>query len=273
MRIWSIGVVALAVLGSAAAHGEETDGAAAMARILQDPLANISAIMTDNDILVGTGTGEATTVLQIQPVHSVNFDGFTLVPRGIIPVMGVAPGANIPPINQPSPDAGTQWGLGDSVGQLFWTPTSDRTWKFGVGPQVSFRTHTDERLKGPGWGGGVAGVAVGSAGEDVSIAIIAGQLWGEDDFSTTLLQPMIFYNFPKVGGLAVGYNAAITYDWNNKAGNNLQLPMGGVVSRTTDLGGGYGLELVLGTYAYPVKPDGGPDWSLKFGVTLLLPRK
>ena len=126
----------------------------------------------------GTGTGEATTVLQIQPVHSVNFDGFTLVPRGVIPVIGLAPGANIPPINQPSPGDATQWGLGDIVGQLFYTPTAQKGWKFGGGPQVSFATHTDDRLQGPGWGGGVAGVAVGGVGDDISIAIIAGQLWG-----------------------------------------------------------------------------------------------
>ena len=270
---WASSLLVVSVLGSSRAEDTDGDNAAAMARMLQDPLANISAIMTDNDIHIGTGTGEATTVLQLQPVHSVNFERFSLVPRGVIPIIGLAPGANIPPINQPTTDDGTQWGLGDTVGQLFYTPRTDAAWKFGVGPQISFKTHTDDRLAGSGWGAGVAAVVVGGLGEATSVAVLGGHLWGEEGFSTTLVQPMFFYNFKSVPGLAVGYNGAITYDWNNKAGNNLQLPLGGVVSRTSDLGGGYGLDLVLGAYVYPVKPDGGPDWSFKFGITLLLPRK
>ena len=87
-----------------------------------------------------------------------------------------------------------------------------------------------------------------------------------------LVQPMVFYNFPTVPGLSIGYNGAITYDWNDPRGGGLQLPVGMVVSRVTDLGGGYGLDLMMGAYGYPKKPEGGPDWSFKFGVTLLLPR-
>ena len=249
------------------------DAAAAMARTLQDPLANISAIMTDNDIHIGTGTGVATPVFQIQPVYSLPFENFSLVPRAVIPIIGLAPGAKIPPVGQPAPEGdSTTWGLGDSVFQMFVAPKSSGSWKWGVGPQFSLKTHTTSDLKGAGWGAGPVGVIVGGFGPNVSFAGIVGHMWGQDGFSTTLVQPMVFYNFPGVPGLAIGYNGAITFNHSIKEGNTVQLPIGFVVSRTTDLGRGYGLDMSMGPYVYPVKPEGGPEWSLKFGLTLLMPR-
>ena len=259
-------------LGAIAEDSASADEAAAMARVLQDPLAYISAIMTDNDIYVGTGDGEASTVLQIQPVYSLNFDGFSLIPRAVIPVMGLAPNAQLPPINEPTPGGSTRWGLGDTAIQAFYAPKTTGAWKWGIGPQVSLRTRTRSSHAGAGWGGGAAGVLVGGIGDNTSVAIIAGHMWGQNGFSTTLIQPNIYYNFPKLSGIAVAYNAAITYDHSIRSGDKLQLPLGATLSQTSSLGGGYGLELAIGAYAYPVKPDGGPDWSLKFQINLVLPR-
>ena len=87
-----------------------------------------------------------------------------------------------------------------------------------------------------------------------------------------MIQPMVFYNFPTIPGMSLGYNGAITINHNIKEGTKVQLPIGFVLGRTTDLGGGYGLDMSIGPYVYPVKPEGGPEWSLKFGLTLLLPR-
>ena len=60
--------------------------AAEMARKLQDPLANIAAVMTDNDVLFKTGVGdedETSYSFQIQPVPAFSFDeaGFNLIAR------------------------------------------------------------------------------------------------------------------------------------------------------------------------------------------------
>ena len=49
------------------------------------------------------------------------------------------------------------------------------------------------------------------------------------------------------------------------------MPLGFVVGRTFDLGSGYGLDLNIGPYWNVVKPEGGADWFVKFGITLLLP--
>ena len=63
------------VLATLPAAGSAQD-AAEMARKLQDPLANISAVMTDNDVLFKTGLGdeeETSYSFQIQPVHAFSF--------------------------------------------------------------------------------------------------------------------------------------------------------------------------------------------------------
>ncbi|NKB88505.1 MAG: hypothetical protein GKS06_09815 [Acidobacteria bacterium] len=255
------------------ADSSPEEAAAAMARALQDPLANIAAIMTDNDIHIGTGNGVATPVFQVQPVYSFNFSKFSLVTRAVVPIIGLAPGAKIPPVGEPAPETGsTTWGLGDTSFQMFVAPKSRGSWKWGVGPQLSLKTHTTGDLRGAGWGAGPVGVIVGGFGPNVSFAGILGQLWGQNGFSTTLIQPNVFYNFPGVPGLAIGYNGAITIDHSIEEGSKVQLPIGFVVGRTTDLGRGYGLDMSIGPYVYPVKPTGGPEWSLKFGLTLLMPR-
>ncbi len=70
---------------------EGGDSAAEMARKLQDPLASIAAIMTDNDVLFKTGEDETSFAFQIQPVKAFSFESFNLIARGIVPISGIAP--------------------------------------------------------------------------------------------------------------------------------------------------------------------------------------
>lgn len=70
------------------------DAAAEMAKKLQNPLANIKAVMTDNAIGFNTGDDEGTSYgFQIQPVYAIDMPehGFTFIPRAVIPIMGLEP--------------------------------------------------------------------------------------------------------------------------------------------------------------------------------------
>ena len=146
---------------SAAASAEEPepgsagggDAAAEMARKLQDPLANIKAIMTDNAIGFDTGNDGGTSFgFQLQPIYAINFPdrGFTLIPRAIIPIVGLEPGTDVRLVGDPtSPGSNRVWGLGDSIVQLFYAPHTEGGWKWGIGPQISLATATDDDLKGP----------------------------------------------------------------------------------------------------------------------------
>jgi hypothetical protein len=65
-------------------------GAAEMARKLQDPLANIAAVMTESDILFGTGDDDTSYSFQLQPIYAIDFPekGFSFIPRAVIPILG-----------------------------------------------------------------------------------------------------------------------------------------------------------------------------------------
>ena len=247
-------------------------GAAAMARALQDPLANIAALMTENDIYFGTGDDATSAVFQIQPVYALNFDGYSIIPRGVIPIIGAAPASDLPGLGEPRPPTGsTAWGLGDIVLQAFWAPQSKGTWKWGVGPQVSLRTRTDSRLGGPGWGAGAAAVLVGEIG-NLSVAFLANNLWGQDGFNTLTLQPQLFYNVKSLPGFTINYTQPTTVDWAASSSNRWTVPLGAGVSQTFDIGNGYGIDVLVGAYYYVESPAGGPTWSFKFNISILFPR-
>ena len=285
----------------------DDDAAAELARKLQDPLANMKAVITDNKLLFGAGNRKLSFDFQIQPVYAIDFPdaGFSLVLRGVIPILGLASGAQLASIGDPLSDddfdfgddfdggvlggfadlafdqllggggggsSSLTWGLGDIIAQFMFAPKMESAWKFGFGPQFSLRTRTDKRLAGPDWGAGPVGILVGSITEDISTAVIVGHLWSFDgDFSTTTLQPGLYYNFPDHPGVYLEYNGVITYDWKSKSSDALTLPLGGAIGQCFDLGGGYGLDLSIGGYWNVVKPDGAADWQIKFGVSLVLP--
>jgi len=280
--LWTTCCCALLVAAPAVAQEARpaADAAAEMARKLQDPLANISAIMTDNDVLFKTGIegeDETSYSFQMQPVQAFSFDeaGFNLIARAVIPILGLAPTAQKPPgIGEPLPpgDALT-WRLSDITTQFFFSPKSSSAWKWGAGPMISWRSRSPSDLAGPGWGAGPVGVLVGGFGENVSFALITGQLWNFDgDFSTTLLHPMVMYNFPNAQGWALGYNIATSYNWKAmEASKALTLPLGFTVGKTIALASGYGLDLSTGPYWNVQRPDGAAEFQLKWGVTLLFP--
>ena len=244
--------------------------AAEMARMLQDPLANIKALMTDNDVNFNTGNDQTSYGFQLQPVYAVSFDeaGFNLINRAVIPIMGYAPEAQRPILgSEPLPASSNyEWGLSDVALQFFFSPKTDGSWKWGLGPTITLRTRTNEQFSGPGWGAGPIAVLVGGAG-NLSIAAITGHVWGQESFSLSILQPMTFYNIGQ-NGWTVHYNNIISYDWNAKSGNNWTVPLGLGVSKTYAVGK-IGIEPLIGFYWNVAKPDGAADQTLKWSVNFL----
>ena len=253
------------------------DAAAEMSKKLQNPLANIKAIMTDNTIGFNTGTTNDTSYnFQIQPVYAIDFEkqGFTFIPRGVIPIIGIEPGTDLPILETSGPPFGTgsTWGLGDSIFQGFFAPHIDSAVKWGLGPQISLPTATNSRLEGPGWGAGLSGVITGSISENISFAGIVGNHWGFDgNFSVMSVQPMVFYNIEAVPGMSIAYNATIAADWNARSSNRWTVPLGFSLGRTFDMGDGHGLDVSGGPYYNVVRPNGAADWSFRFGLTWIFP--
>ena len=249
------------------------DAAAEMARKLQNPLANIKSVMTDNNIDFDVGNDDGTGFgMQLQPVYAIDLPekGFTLIPRAVIPIVHVEPGSDKGFLPPPDPSATESVsGISDSVVQLFYAPYTDGDWKWGVGPQVSLPTATDDALKGPQWGGGLAGVLVGNLTPELSFAGIVANHWGENDFNTMMIQPMLFYNFAP--GKAIAYNAVITADWNADSSDRWTVPIGLSWNQTIDMGGGHGFDYMIGPYYNVARPDGAPRWQIRFMINWLFP--
>lgn len=242
-------------------------------RKAQDPLANVTAIMTDNTISLGTSDDHTAYNFQFQPVYSIPTNQkFNMIARAIIPVMAVPKGAVLPQLSaNPISTNGTTWGVSDSYLQLFFVPKTKSDIKFGFGPQVSVRTRTDDAVAGPGWGIGIAGVVFGFSGS-LSYGAILGHHEGEDHFQVTTLQPIVFYSTDLLGkGSYIGYNNALLYDWSAPSSNAWQVPVGLTAGRTFLLDSGYMFDTSLGAYHLTSSPSGGADNQIKIGLSLFFP--
>ena len=204
----------------------------------------------------------------------------------MIPIIGIKPGVDLPRLAndeddesalQQGRDKGREWGLSDIVTQFFISPMGQEGVKLGAGPMFSLKTRTDTDLKGAGWGAGPAGVIVTDIGP-VSIAALVGHLHGFDnDFGTTFVQPMVYYNFESPAGAYLAYNNTISYDHKTQGpgrGNSWTVPLGITVGKTFDMGGGHGFDIGAGGYHLPSwgRPEGGTEYQVKLGLSWIFPR-
>lgn len=267
--VCAISFALLCSIAVAAAYAE--DEAEALKKA-QDPLADVKALMTDNTIAFGTADDQTSYGFQLQPVYSIPTGrGFNFIARGVIPIVGVQEGAGLPKLGtEPIGGTGRTWGLSDMYLQGFFVPKTESSIKYGFGPQVSLRTRTDSVLGGPGWGGGLAAVVFGFAGQ-LAYGGILGHHWGQDSFSLSTIQPIVFYNMKLFGGSYIGYNNSITYDWSASGSDAWQVPAGLTVGKTFILRSGYLLDVNLGGYHLAAAPQGGADQQFKFGISLFFP--
>ena len=267
LRILFIGLCIFA--GEALFASEGDDAIREMARKAQDPLGDLRAIMTDNTIGFNGGPDENDTSFgfQLQPVYSIPTEKMNMILRAVIPIVGVEQDVVIPPLGSDGrPISGDKWGISDPTIQYFFSPKSDGTWKWGVGPQVSLKMRSSDRQAGAGWGAGVSGVVFGGVG-NWALGAIAMQHWGnESNFSLATLQPIVLYNIDAIPGAYIGYNNSITYNWNADSGDKLSVPLGLTAGRTI-LVGNNGLDLSIGVYKVVERPEGAPDWQFKFGIS------
>ena len=249
-----------------------------LAKKAQNPLADVTALMTDNTIGFNQGSGKDTGYnFQLQPVKSFDTNyGFRLITRAIIPIVGAPTGSDLAflgsiggPFDSTPANSSMTWGLSDTVVQLFVSPKTGGNVSWAVGPQVSLKTHTDSELKGPSWGGGIAAVIFSSTG-NLAWGGLAFQHWGDGGkFSTFGVQPIVFYNFKSHPGAYLGYNNTITADWKQSGRDRWTVPLGLTAGKVMPIRGGAALDLSIGGYRVVARPDGAPDWQLKFGISFL----
>lgn len=115
-------------------------------------------------------------------------------------------------------------------------------------------------------------VAVARRARNWTYGLLANHIWsfaGRDsraDVSTTFLQPFVSFTTKTYTTFAL--NTESTYDWENK---RWIVPLNATVAQMLKIGG-QPIQLQLGGRVYADRPDGGPDWGLRFAVIFLFPK-
>jgi hypothetical protein len=246
-----------------------------LAKKLSNPIASLISFPLQANYDWGLGPEDEGTQfrLNVQPVIPIKInDDWNMISRTILPV--VSQDKVLPP----SPDGDDdQFGLGDTVQSLFFSPTKPTRGGliWGVGPVIYLPTATDKLLGAQKWGAGPTAVALKQM-HGWTVGALANHIWSvagdddRDDISATFLQPFVSYATPKATTLSL--NTESTYDWVH---DQWTVPVNVMVAqlfRPKTFGLPFPIQLQLGYRHYFVKPTGGPENGVRFSIIAIFPK-
>ena len=230
-----------------------------------NPVADLISVPIQNNWDFNIGSSDAMKfTANIQPVIPISLDkDWNLITRTILPV-----------IYQESrfPGDGDHSGLGDTLQSFFLSPKEPVDgWILGAGPALLYPTATDSVLGSGKWGAGPTAVVLRQE-HGFTYGVLANQVWsyagwGNQDVNATFMQPFFGYSTKSYTTFMV--NTESTYDWTAK---QWSVPLNFMLTQLLKVGK-QPLSLQLGYRYYAEGPRGGPDWGLRFTVTLLFPKK
>jgi hypothetical protein len=243
---------------------DEKAKAAELVKKSLNPVASLISVPIQNNWDFGIGPEDAMKyTANIQPVIPFSLStNWNLITRTIMPV-----------IYQESRFAGDgdHSGLGDITQSFFLSPGEPvGGWILGGGPVLLYPTATDSALGLGKWGAGPTIVALRQE-KGWTMGLLANHLWsyagwGDQNVNATFLQPFFGYSTKTYTTLML--NTESTYDWEDK---QWTVPLNVMLNQMLKIGK-QPISLQLGYRYYAEGPGGGPEWGLRFAVTLLFPK-
>lgn len=229
-----------------------------LAKIAQDPIANIISVPFQNSTTFGIGPFDRTqNITNIQPVIPMA-DG-KIITRVILPI-----------VNQPNifAESGNFKGIGDVNLSVFYTRKGKVSW--GVGPVFNIPT-AGENLGIREWGVGPSIVAVIKPSNWV-IGMLVNNVWSlESDNSAFTVQPFVNYNLPN--GYYLSTSPKVVANWEADSNNQWTIPMGIGVGKIIKPKGFLPFNIQVGADYLIESPElTGGDWIFKFTFTALIPK-
>lgn len=242
------------------------DDADALAQKLQNPVANLISVPIQNNWDFGIGSTDAMRyTVNVQPVIPFKLsDELNLITRTIVPIIHA---------ESPVPGGDSISGTGDIVQSFFLSPAKPTATGiiWGAGPVFLYPSATDDRLGSEKFGLGPSGVLLRQQGPWTYGALV-NHIWSvtgnqqRSDVSATFLNPFVSYT--TLNQTTYTLSTESTYDWQN---NQWLAPLNAGISQLV-MFGKQPVQFSGSARYYAEAPKGGPDWGLRFVVTLLFPK-
>ena len=170
---------------------------------------------------------------------------------------------------------GSDFGTGDLTQSLFFSPKKPTAsgWTWGVGPAFLLPTASENVLGTGQWAIGPTAVVLKQTEDGWTYGALTNYLVSvsgdddPDDVDSLFLQP--FLSKAVGGGRTVTLNFESTYDFEHE---QWIVPFNATYSKVTRICGQM-VSFAGGARYYLEAPTGGPDWGLRFVLTLLYPKK
>ena len=238
----------------------------ALAMKLSNPVSNLISVPVQNNFDFGAGpSGDGFQYkIDVRPVIPFGIsEDWNLISRTILPyiyqddVIGTS----------------SQSGLSDTIQSFFFSPKepTDDGWIWGAGPVFLVPTATNDLLGTEKWGTGPTAVVLKQDG-GWTYGALANHIWSfagdgnRQDVNASFIQPFVSYTTDQQTTYDISTETG--YDWAN---NQFTVPLILAVSQLVNIGETPVQFTLAGKY-YAEAPDQGPEWGLRFQVTLLFPK-
>jgi hypothetical protein len=231
------------------------------------------ALPVELDLDSGASNGDA-AILRLMPLYSFPVSNkWKLVNLNLV-TLADAPGGRPGQPGNPNPEPGDRvLGIGDLIHASFATPRKSGNLIWGAGAMISIPIASKSQLGSGKWSGGPAARIAYKTGQ-WRLGAFGGQQWsfaGDDqrnDVSQLMVRALIHRQLPNNWFFVSA--PIITANWNATHDQRWLVP----------LGGGFGKRFKLNKYPWAwsmqgyynvIKPDGAPNWAIRFAAVVALP--